>query len=107
MTISIGATVTIAPNDTNSTGFTVEHTVDAGTDLLVVLVNGNDTSDADSVVSSVSWNTTEDLSPAVARARSAEWRDFSHFWVLAVPTATTADIIVTMAGTNTDCQREC
>lgn len=86
----VGTTV----NTGNVSTLTISsHVVSGANPCLIVKVAGRDTTDT---VTGVTWNTTEDLD-LVSRDRNGD--SFSEMWVLANPTATTANVVVSLTGT--------
>jgi hypothetical protein len=103
MAITIGATKSNSGNQTNSSSFSFNHTTDANTKCLVVVVTGVDSSATDSVVSGVTWNTI--ALQQIAGGRYRVGNDFISIWYKVLPTIEAVkSIAVTMGGTCTDVQ---
>jgi hypothetical protein len=82
-----------------TTVFTVSYTISAGTNTRIVVgVSGRDSAN-DRSVSSVTWNTSENLSQVSgALKRSSTMHQMADVWHLAAPSTGTHDIVVTMSG---------
>ncbi len=92
-------TTSTAGAGTNQSSFS--YTVPSGPNrLLVVMVATEDTTDADRVVSSVTWNTSENLTEAKAQQNDTE-NVGANIWYLINPTTTTANVVVNFAGSVT------
>ena len=102
MAISLGTGYN-SGNKASATSATFSTTVASGVKTLVVVVTGYDSSATDSVVNSVVFNTSESFTQ-IAGGRYRVGSDFQDIWYLKSPTATTANVVVTMAGTCTDVQ---
>ena len=102
MAISLGTGYN-SGNTTSATGVTFSATMAANTKCMVVVVTGYDSSATDSVVNSVVFNTTESLIQ-ISGGRYRVGSDFQSIWYKVNPSITTANVVVTMAGTCTDVQ---
>ena len=99
--LSLGATITNAI-DTTTITLNANHTTDANTKALVVVIKGYDSSDADSAVSSLKFGGV-DLTEAEYYRNTADGDDaFVAIYYLPNPTIGEASIALTMGGSCTD-----
>lgn len=84
MTISVGATIS-STHDSSTSNLLLGHTVDVGTDALIVVIGIRSSSPSAAVITSVTWNSTESLSSCRARYIGSVY--YQHFWILENPTA--------------------
>jgi hypothetical protein len=103
MAITVGATKSNSGNQASSAAFNFNHTTDANTKCLVVVVTGVDSSATDSVVSQITWNGVNLAEIAGGRFRVGS--DFISIWYKSLPAiAGPTACAVTMGGTCTDVQ---
>lgn len=103
MAITLG-TPTNSGNQATSSGFSFNHTTAANTKCLVVVVTGMDSSATDSVVSGVTFNTTDVLTE-IPGGRYRVGNDFVSIWYKTNPQIGGAySVTVTMGGACTDVQ---
>lgn len=87
---------------TTTTCTVSSYTVSSGTNTaLVVFIGASDATEADRAISSVTWNTSESLTAGVSTDGPATSNRRAAIYYLLNPTATTANIVVTFAGTVT------
>jgi hypothetical protein len=102
MAITLG-TPTSSGNQTNSSGFSFNHTTAANTKCLVVVVTGYDSSATDSVINSVTWNSVGMTEIAAGRYRSGSGF-ISIWWKMNPQIGGAYSVTVTAGGTCTDIQ---
>ena len=103
MAITIGSTISNSGNKTNTTGFSLVHSTNADTKILVAIVTGYDSSASDSVVTSLSYLSSDNFA-----ANQIYYRSGSAFiaimYLVNPPSMYLTAVILAMAGTCTDLQ---
>jgi len=101
MAISLGATISNA-DDTTTATLSANHTTDANTKALVVVVKGYDSSDADSAIKSLTFN-AEPLIEAEYYRNTGDGDDaFVAVYYQLNPAITLYGVVLTMEGSCTD-----